>query len=50
MLKNMAKFGCGVIVGVTANQLIDQEQLKQAFENPRPILELMQATIDGYRK
>ena len=50
MLKNACKFGGGVLIGVTANQLIDQEQLKQAFENPRPILELIQATIDEYRK
>ena len=50
MLKNLLKFSTGVVVGVTANQLIDQEQLKQAFENPRPILELIQATIDGYKK
>ena len=50
MFKNVAKFSVGVIVGVTANQLIDQEQLKKAFENPRPILELIQATIDGYKK
>jgi len=50
MLKNLLKFSAGVVVGVTANQLIDQEQLKQAFENPRPILELIQATIDGYKK
>ena len=50
MLKNLLKFSAGLVVGVTANQLIDQEQLKQAFENPRPILELIQATIDGYKK
>jgi len=50
MLKNLVKFSGGIIIGVTANQLIDQEQLKQAFENPRPILELIQATIDGYKK
>ena len=50
MLKNIFKFGGGVMIGVTANQLIDQEELKKAFENPRPILELIQATIDGYKK
>ena len=50
MLKNLVKFSGGVIIGVSANQLIDQEQLKKAFENPRPILELVQAYIDDYKK